>query len=360
MENYLTNCLKRADCVVIPAYEPADVLVDLTDKLAAMDFLVLIVDDGSSSKCQPVWRAVSSKAIVLHHDQNMGKGAALKTAFTYISEDLPDVRHIVTADADGQHLPDDIKKIMFSIYIDPTALVLGSRAFDGPVPVKSKLGNSITRLVFSLVSGKKVGDTKTGLRGFERSLLPFMLSVSGDRYEYEMNVLLNAAEHHISITEVPIKTVYADSSNSTTHFDAVKDSFKIYKTIFKFASVSFVSFLLDYGLFVLFVSVGKFLAVPYLIIGSNITARIGSAAFNYMLNSRFVYGSEQKTSDTLPKYIALAAGILAANSLILSFFTNIVGITPYIAKIMTEISLFIISFTVQSLLIFKNKSGETA
>ena len=112
MENYLTNCLKRADCVVIPAYEPADVLVDLTDKLAAMDFLVLIVDDGSSSKCQPVWRAVSSKAIVLHHDQNMGKGAALKTAFTYISEDLPDVRHIVTADADGQHLPDDIKKIM--------------------------------------------------------------------------------------------------------------------------------------------------------------------------------------------------------------------------------------------------------
>ena len=112
MENYLTNCLKRADCVVIPAYEPAEVLVDLTEKLAAMDFLVLIVDDGSSSKCQPLWRAVSSMAIVLHHDKNMGKGAALKTAFGYISEELPDVRHIVTADADGQHLPDDIKKIM--------------------------------------------------------------------------------------------------------------------------------------------------------------------------------------------------------------------------------------------------------
>lgn len=102
-----------------------------------------------------------------------------------------------------------------------------------------------------MVTGVSVSDTQTGMRAFSSKLLEFMVNIPGERYEYEMNVLVACAKEGISIIELPIQTIYHDKGNSCSHFRKVRDSIRIYGQLFKFSFVSFSSFLLDCGLFVL-------------------------------------------------------------------------------------------------------------
>ena len=94
----------------------------------------------------------------------------------------------------------------------------------------------------------KVHDTQTGLRAFRTELIPVLRDIPGERYEYEMNVLLRFARDKIRILEHEIETIYIDN-NAQSHFDTVKDSVRIYKEIFKFSAFSFVGFLVDYSLY---------------------------------------------------------------------------------------------------------------
>lgn len=343
--------------VVIPAFEPPKTLISLVENLSTLPVEVIIVDDGSQTDCTEVWTQTASHAVVLHHPENRGKGAAFKTAFRHIREQLPEVQIIVTMDADGQHLISDMINVVNAAWLHQGVLILGSRSFGKDVPLRSKLGNKITRTVFSAVSGSKVQDTQTGLRAFDRSLLDYMLQEEGERYEYEMNVLLHCRQNSIPIQEIPIQTVYIDEKNSTSHFNTFRDSLRIYKHIFKFAGASFVSFLADYLLFVIL----HFLlpaGTVYLAL-NNVLARFGSAALNYTLNSKFVFkqGGEAKTAL---EYALLAIGILFANTLLLMFFSDLLGIPANAAKLITEITLFIISFSVQSCVIFKKKPAAKA
>ena len=169
-----------------------------------------------------------------------------------------------------------------------------------------------------------------------------------------MNVLLYCTDHRVPVVEIPIATIYHDSKNSCSHFNTIKDSFKIYKNFIKFAMASFVSFLADYLLFMLF----SFVLPAGFIAASNVAARICSAALNYTLNSRAVFCDKRPVMKTLPQYALLAAGVLAANTLVLSFFVTILGLSPYISKIFTEIILFISSFLVQALVIYRKPAGQ--
>lgn len=227
--------LKSSDCVVvIPAYQPTKKLTEMVMDLSESGYATLVVDDGSDRACLSIWQEIDSVAAVLHHAHNQGKGAALKTAFCHIRDNMPDIKCIITMDADGQHLMSDMQKVALCSLKNPGALVLGSRAFDQNVPLRSKLGNTITRFVFLCVARYKIQDTQTGLRAFDRSLLDYMLSTPGERYEYEMNVLLGCKENGISVLEVPIQTIYIDN-NSSSHFNAVRDSAIVYKNILKHA-----------------------------------------------------------------------------------------------------------------------------
>ena len=357
MNHMLESFSQDLVAVVIPAYEPDEnTLVPLVKEVAQMPVSILVVDDGSGRDYAQIWSQLYPYATVLHHEKNRGKGAALKTAFAYIRTELPDIRVIVTMDADGQHLPADMLRVCSTAWEHPGTLVLGSRSLQQDVPLRSKIGNTITRGVFAAVSKNKVRDTQTGLRAFSSDLLECMLDEEGNRYEYEMNVLLHAKRNNIPILEVPIRTVYMDEKNSTSHFDTLRDSLRIYKHIFKFASASFVSFLADYLFFVVL-----HLLLPagtVFLVLANVLARFGSAALNYFLNSRVVFGGNQTSARSALQYAALALGILLANSILLTLFTNGLGIPANAAKILTEITLFVISFTVQSQLIFAKKPHD--
>lgn len=130
---------------------------------------------------------------------------------------------------------------------------------------------------------------------------------------------------------------------------------KRYTTALKFACSSLSSFVLDYVLFLLLSCITAPLAWGLLI--SNVAARLISALFNYALNKYMVFHGGGKTSQDLPQYVLLATGILCANSLLLHALT-LLGLSAPLAKLLTELSLFLISFSVQSLVIFRRKDNK--
>lgn len=260
---------------------------------------------------------------------------------------------IVTMDADGQHRVADAIKICQIAQNNPDALVLGIRKLKENVPVRSRFGNTVTRLVYRISTGQKVWDTQTGLRAFSAKLIPQFLAVPGKRYEYEMNVLLTGSRTGIPILEKEIDTIYIDG-NSSSHFDTVKDSWRVYKEILKFSAASLVSFLVDYGLYsILTLCTFGLGNIPSILI-SNIGARVVSASINYTINRKLVFQSKAHIVRSAVQYAVLVAAILAGNTLVLSFLADYLGINRYAAKLIVELLFFLISWLVQRKVIFRD------
>lgn len=327
---------------LIPAYKPDRRLNDLIDQLQANGFETVIVDDGSGLDYRDIFDDIDYT--VLRHPTNYGKGHALKTGIDFIRRNCQEDYVIVTADADGQHTVKDIIRVAETAEEFPESLILGSRADEGDIPLRSRIGHSCTRAVFKLAGGVYVHDTQTGLRAFTNALTDRMLEIDGERYEYEMNVLMSCADCNVPIREVPILTVY-EKGNPTSHFSPVKDSFKIYKVIAKFCASSLISFAADMALFLILQ-----MLIP--IQAANIGARIFSGTLNYTLNHRAVFKSSKPMEQTAVQYFLLALFILAANTLLLTMFTSGFGVSTVPAKIMTEMIMFVVSFGVQKLFIF--------
>ena len=354
--------------VVIPAYQPDEKLIKLVQELKEKtDYKILVVDDGSSADRQPIFAELEKDCIVLHHDVNHGKGRAMKTAFRYIADkkaenDFQD--GIITVDADGQHLLKDIIGVSEKLKENKDALVLGSRKFTGKVPAKSRCGNAITRFVFAISTGVRVYDTQTGLRAFSTDLLDKMLEIKGERYEYEINQLLNCTREKIPIKEVEIETVYINK-NETSHFHPFRDSWRIYKMILAFIASSLISYVIDYALLLslnaLFSHIvgdaggfqlfGKIIEteLPALII-----ARIVSSAVNYLMNRTVVF--ESKSKGSVFRYYLLAVFILALNYVLLHFVKMIMPL--WIAQILVQLVVYPVSFILQRKFVFGTRNKK--
>lgn len=356
---------------LIPAYEPDGRLLELIEDAVAEGFQVIVVDDGSSDDRQKYFKQAEYMATVLHHPENKGKGAALKTGFARIASMCEADDVVVTLDADGQHTMQDALNVCAESCTHPDSLILGSRALAENVPLRSRLGNTVTRFVYRLAAGVNVHDTQTGLRAFSCNLLPWMLEIKGDRYEYEMNVLLECPKADIPIREVPIRTIYLDD-NKSSHFDTVKDSIRIYKEILKFSASSLVSFIIDYLLYSVMVLLTAGIGAEISLVISNVTARLVSATVNYNINRRYVFGADNENgndensiktgtkagrkriiSHPAVQYTLLAISILVGNTLVLSLLVEILGMNRLVAKLITELFFFIFSYLVQRNGIFK-------
>ena len=351
--------------VLIPAYEPGQSLLELLRDLSDLgcsrgcdksyshtrDTTIIVVDDGSGPDYAQIFDEARSHAIVLTHKENRGKGAALKAGLSYIEEHCVPNAVIVTMDADGQHRIEDAMKICAIARAHPDALVLGGRRFTGKIPLRSRFGNTMTRLVYRMSTGLKVYDTQTGLRAFHKNLLPRMLEIPGERYEYEMNVLLELAKARTPIIEEEIETIYLDN-NSSSHFDTVRDSLRVYREILRFSASSLAGFLVDYAVYSALILTTGSLRL------SNIAARVVSASVNYTLNRKFVFRSSRGVLSSALSYFLLAAAILAGNTLILEYLVGSLGIGRLSAKILTELLFFAISWIVQRSFIFKRESEK--
>lgn len=228
------------DLVLIPAYEPEQVLIGLAKELSQEGFTVLVVDDGSGEKFADIFEATAQYATVIGQKQNGGKGSALKLGMQYIRDHLPQCTFFITCDADGQHRPQDVIRVRDALH-KGDHFVLTVRNHNRKAPLRSRFGNSLSRFVYTLLTRRYLSDNQSGLRGFHRSHLDWMLKVEKNNYDYEMNVLYYAAKKGLRIATLPIESIYIDG-NASSHFNPIADTVKIYKSLFSLAGGTVISF----------------------------------------------------------------------------------------------------------------------
>lgn len=339
--------------ILIPAYKPDQSFPSFIEKLSKQSGrTVIVVDDGNGKDFEPLFDQVKKipNTLVLHHDINKGKGAALKTGFTYVKESGK-FSGVVTADADGQHRIEDIMKVAEKLEETLDTLVMGARAFSGNVPFRSRFGNSLTRFIFRTFFRIKITDTQTGLRGIPTTSLPVFIDIPFNRYEYEAEMLLVCGRNKIPLVEVPIETVYIDN-NSSSHFNPLIDSMKIYFVLLRYTLASLLSALVDFLVFIsVFPFIGNILYATY-------TSRAVSLFVNYGLVSRKVFHAREKTSSTFPKYLLLViiSGLLS--SILIYCMHNWLKVPVNLAKLVSESILYVSNFFIQKRFIFKEKKSK--
>lgn len=329
--------------VLIPAYEPDQRLLQLIRQLKLKSLNdILIVDDGSGDAYRPIFDLAEAEGCkVLRHPTNLGKGRALKTGFRYLQQEgAPD--GVICADSDGQHLPDDILRVGEALEEENADIVLGGRRFSGKVPLRSRIGNAVTRAVYAFVTGERIYDTQTGLRGYSPRMLEWLCGIPGDRFEYEMNLLLAAHKEGVKVLEIGIGTVYLDE-NRSSHFRPLEDSFRVYLPIVLFSASSLISALLDFSLLLLLQHLAGNLFI------SVAGARLCSSIFNYAVNRSMVFRkpSGAAVSRSLPKYFTLVLMILLLNYGFMFAYHAAAGIPLVLSKLLTEATLFLFSYWAQ-------------
>ncbi|MBR3242056.1 MAG: glycosyltransferase [Parasporobacterium sp.] len=227
--------------VVIPAFDPDEKLETLVEELRKNSFHVIVVDDGSCKECKPYFENLD--ATVISNPHNMGKGAALKNGISQLPVLFPETDFFITADADGQHSVKDICRIREQLEAG-NDFVLSVRRISRKSPWKSQIGNALSRFLFALANNRYLPDNQSGLRGFSIKHREWMLSVSGEKYDFEMNVLLIAEKQGIRVTRVPIETIYFNN-NENSHFHPIKDTIRIYRQFFKTQIFAVISVLLN-------------------------------------------------------------------------------------------------------------------
>ncbi|MEO5665530.1 MAG: GtrA family protein [Nocardioides sp.] len=340
--------------VLVPAYCPGPALLQtLTDlRTARPHWGLVVVDDGSGPPHAALFeqaRALGADVITL--PVNRGKGAALKAGFAHIAATVPG-SPVVCADADGQHALDDIVVIGERLAADPSVrrLVLGTRTFDGHVPLRSRIGNDVTRWLFTAATRSRLVDTQTGLRGVPAGLLGWACGVPGERYEYELQMLLRAGRAGIALDTVPIATIYLDD-NSSSHFRPVADSVRIYLPLLAFLASSLAAFTIDFAMLLALQALTGDLLL------SVVGARLTSAGVNFVVNRRLVFDARHNRGAAA-RYAVLATGLLGLNYLLLSGLSGL-GLPLLAAKVLTELALVSTSFAAQKRFVFTTRRGLT-
>ena len=370
--------------IIIPSLNPDEKLNSTVDGMVNAGFKhIVLVDDGSA----PEYKEPFQKALADHpqchlvvHDVNKGKGRALRNAFAYVAENIPDASGVVTVDGDGQHTPEDTVRMAQALLAAPDSVIMGCRDFSqSHVPTHNRLGNRISAFIYRLVYGIKLTDTQTGLRAIPAKFLKeFSESVDGDRYEYETNMLIYIKDHGIAYSEIPIQTVYIDD-NSSSHFNVIKDSYRIYKPIILFVLGSCLGTLVDLLVFTLlnlltqgaasgplgsalarfaaFLS-SKFGLSQYAarLFVPTVVARITSSLVDYTFSRKVVFKSNKPAKETLWRYYVICIVRMILSWLILSFFTRVLntsGFIETILKVIVDLILFFVSYNWQRKWVFK-------
>lgn len=348
--------------VILPSLDPDAKFLGVVRGLVEQGFdKIVIVDDGSDQAHQSWFSQAAAypQCTVLHHEVNKGKGRALKTAFAYVKDKLPGAVGVITIDGDGQHLTQDIIACGEKMLELGDKVVLGCRDFNQPgVPPRSVAGNKTTSRLFRLCYGIRLSDTQTGLRAIPSQYLEAFCGIEGERFEYETNMLLQMKRMGIGFYEQPITTVY-DPEDYSSHYNALKDSWRIFKIMFKFLLSSGASFLVDIGLFYLIMKLFGPALGKYATVYATVIARIFSSFFNFNANNKVVFHNRGSYKQALVRYYCLcipqmliSAGLV---TLINRLLANSLPIVATLIKLVVDCVLFFISYGIQREWVFSGK-----
>ncbi len=341
--------MKKEYAFVIPSYNPDEQLIEIVKSIRNRDnSKIFVIDDGSNQESQHIFNELeeldAENIYLFKHATNMGKGAALKTIFNYILVNFPEIEGVVTLDSDGQHSTDDCLSILEEVKKNDRTLVLGYRHFSKEIPLKSYIGNNISRFIYKIILGKSFRDTQTGLRGLSRTFMKDCLTIKSNRFEFETEQLAKAVNNHLNIVEIPIETIYIEN-NKATSFRPLVDSFKIYFILFRYGLSSIVTAIVDFIVF----SISLYFVTTILL--ANMLARTASIGVQFSLLNVFVFNTKSKITNLVlfASYVYIM-GIISAYAQISA--TEILSISPIVAKISIEGILFFVNFAFLRLYIF--------
>ena len=353
--------------ILIPALNPPkEILTSYIKDLKDYGFTrILLVDDGSKQAYNEYFQNLKNEGLdVFRHYKNLGKGRALKNAFNYILNEYENFTYVITVDSDGQHKAKDVYNIASTAKIDSANIMfLGSRNFnEDNVPFKSSFGNKATSFLYKLMFSQKINDTQTGLRAIPNDFLKDFLDIPGERFEFEINMLINSTKNNKKLIEIPMQTIYFDN-NSETHFNPIVDSFKIYKimlgTFFKFILASLSSFIVDIGIFTILTKVFNDLifSSSRIIWLSTIIARIISGIFNFNINDKLVFSDQAgfKSKDKAIKYFTLWSIQMFMSAFFVDFIIKKVSYNASFIKLLVDTIIFLVSFNIQNKYIFQGE-----
>ena len=354
--------------VVLPSLNPDEKLLAVVDGLLEYGFTdIIVVNDGSAPENMHYFEEAAKHPQVqlLHHEVNRGKGAALKTAFAWFLEHRPDGAGVVTVDGDHQHHPEDTRACA-QVMLETGNIVLGVRDFSqADVPKRSRMGNNITSWVFKVFVGMKISDTQTGLRAIPTRQLRRIVEVGGDRFEYETNMLLNMKQWRMAYEQVKIRTVYIEE-NKSSHFRAVRDSWRIYKLIlghfFKYTASSLLASVVEWGVFVLATKLlGSSLKGLALTAVASFAARLLSSLINFWMNQKLVFKSDRPVARALLRYFLLVIPMMVIQMLLTEGSYQLFNVDEtqvmlrsgiYVAVMVV---LFVFNFLIQQRWVFESK-----
>ena len=356
--------MKTNIIIIIPAYKPSNELMILLNELKKQYKNIVVVNDGSGSEYNIIFdRIESDKDIdLVTHIINKGKGKSIKDAIEYAFKKYKEkivaneIIGFLTCDADGQHTINDINKCASCLKTaNDNILVLGTRTFDKTTPLRSKFGNEVTCKVLNALHRINLKDTQTGLRCFTTSFAKDIINLHGDRYEYEINMLIFAKQNNYNFKQIDIATIYIDN-NSESHFNPIVDSIKIYAIVLRefitYSVVAILSFLCDNIFF--FILFNIFIENRMRIIYSTIIARIFSSMVNFYLNDRIVFKNKCQLERKLLKYYLLVFINMLLSATLVNWIYTIMNKHVFLIKIIIDTLIFVINYCINKYIVFKN------
>ena len=330
---------------LIPSLSPEADFVDIAREVFEAGLDVVVVNDGSAPEYDYIFNAIGEFADVLGYRENHGKGYALKYALKHIKEKYAEEEYVVvTMDSDGQHKVSDALRVLDVAIENPNSLVLGSRKLDKSAPLKSRSGNFMARTTFLLFTGTKVYDTQTGLRAFNKKIIDTIIGAKGDRYEYEMNMLLDCVRAKIKIREVDIAVIYIDN-NSGSHYNPLKDTMRIFWELIKFSLPTMITFLVGYAAFALLNLIP--VSWAYWTLGASAIAGVFSYLIYLLINCRWIFKARGKPWQNALELSLAPIVFIAGGTGIFYLLANLANWNVYLTQFIVELAIVIVSWVVQ-------------
>ena len=325
--------------LLIPIFEPEEISVDFLRTFKKGDFnRFLVVNDGSSFAFDRIFEKIEEETVfeVVSYSENRGKGYALRYGIELLKKDNPGL--IVTADGDGQHAYKDILRVRDAGLAHPKALIMGNRLFGKDIPLASKIGHLMANYTFQFATKKRVDDTQTGLRGIPSCLFDLALKTPGDRYDYEHDFLIEAANEG-EIVNIGIEAIYIDK-NANSHFRPFLDTVIIHKKVLLMILFSAVAAAADFSWFFYFSS-RVFLGSPAeTVFLSSICARAISGVLRFMLYFVFVANHDHGVKRYLSRYMCRFF-LLLVFSACLTYVFSYLPIPLLVAKLLADMTLLL-------------------
>jgi glycosyltransferase involved in cell wall biosynthesis len=218
-------------CAIVPAFQAERRVGEVIRGLGAVwptHDSIFVLDDGSTDRTAEIAREAGARVVC--HGYNRGKGAAIRSGLQ--AAQLAGFEVAVTVDADGQHPASEAARLA-SATLDPSALVLGVRDLaSAGAPRPSQMSNRISNFFLSAFSGRPLADTQCGLRRYP---IAATLDLDGrdNGYAFEAEIVLRAIAAGMTIVEIPIECIYPPKEERISHFDSVRDPWRIIQRVVK-------------------------------------------------------------------------------------------------------------------------------